>query len=114
MADETAGKILDLDAFVPDDREVKIKGITYKVSGGASVKTTLALMKSAGKWEKEPSSADSINSLISSIQAFFITPIEKEVLEALDVAGQLPKLITFLFGKELVKDSTGKNETSQP
>jgi len=106
-------KIIDLDAFVPEDREVVINKITYKVKGDASVKTTLKLLKSAEVWQKSPASPESIDALITSIQAFFITPISKEVLENLDVSDQLPKLVAFLYGQEL-KDDKGKNVGSQP
>ena len=106
-------RILDLDKFIPDDREVIINKKKYKVSGNASVRTTLSLMKSAETWTKAPGSPESINKLIESIQAFFIDPIEKDVLEALDVSGQLPQLVAFLYGRELKKEDAEKNGDSR-
>jgi hypothetical protein len=111
MANENGNtKILDLDKFIPDDREVVINKIKYRVNGSASVRTTLALMKSAETWTKSPASPESINKLILSIQAFFIDPIETETLEALDVSGQLPKLVAFLYGKEINETKEGQDE----
>jgi len=113
MADETAGKILDLDAFVPEDREVKIKGVIYKVKGSASVRITLKMMKDADKAQADPSSVENIEDLVTSMQAFFVTPIEKETLEDLDNA-QMKQLIAFLYGQKPVKETSEKNEISQP
>ena len=115
MSDKEAkkGGIIDLDEFVPDEREVVINKVRYKVKGDASVKTTLKLLKSAETWNKSPASPESIDALISSMQAFFITPIEKEVLENLDVSNQLPKLVAFLYGRE-IPDDNGKNAASRP
>ena len=115
MTEEKKNTVLDLDDFVPEDREVVIKKKVYKVNGSASVKTTLSLLKTATRWEKAQTSEESINALIESIQAFFITPIEKSEIEALDVGGQLPKLIAFLYGQRIeTKDDKGKNAESQP
>lgn len=116
MTEEKKDTILDLDEFFPDDKEVVIKKKVYKVSGSASVKTTLALLKTAEKWQKAPTSEESVSALVESIQAFFITPIEKKEIEALDVAGQLPKLIAFLYGHDIkkIKGTAEKNADSQP
>lgn len=102
-------KILDLDEFVPEEKEIVISGTTYRVKGDASVKTMLELMKSTEVWQKNPSKAEAINGLIDSISAFFITPIEKDVLLNLDIAGQLPRLVAFLYGKEIKKDEKPGN-----
>lgn len=107
-------KSLNLDAFVPEDREVKIKGETYLIRGDASVKMTLKLIQNAGLWQQQSNSPESIDKLIESIQEFFITPIKKEVLENLSME-QLPKLIAFIYsGKNIEKEENEKNATSQP
>ena len=114
MAEEKGKlKIIDLDDFLPEEREVVIRKITYKVKGDASVNTTLKLLKSAEKWSADPAAPESIDALISSMQAFFITPIEREILEDLDVKNQLPKLVAFLYGRD-IKDEKGKNAEGQP
>jgi hypothetical protein len=119
MADEKNANILDLDKFLPDDKEVVIGGNTYKVSGSSSVRVILSLMKDAERWEKAPASERSIENLLSSIQAFFVTPIERDVLVTLDIKGQLPKLIAFLYGNYKIpeKETPGdaeKKADSQP
>jgi len=111
MAEEKS-KILDLDGFIPEDKEVIIAKKKYIVRGDASVRMTLALMKNAETWQKRPQSQEAIDALFESIQAFFKTKIEREVLDGLGIKA-LPRLFAFLYDKKL-PDVDEKNEKSQP
>lgn len=113
MAEEKSSKILDLDSFVPEDREVVIGKKKYIVRGDASVKMMLKLMKNADVWQKKPDSDEAIEALLDSIQGYFKTPIERDVL--IDIGfKQLPRLIAFLYGKEMTEKDDEKNEKGQP
>jgi len=118
MAEEKESKILDLDAFIPPDKEVVIGKKKYIVRGDATVKMTLALMKNVKVWEEKPESDESMDALFESIKGYFKTPITKEIL--IEIGNrQLPRLLSFLYNKkfkEVEEDEEGeegKNEKSQ-
>lgn len=105
MAEEKnqSTKILDLDSFVPEDREVVIAKKSYTVRGDASVKMMLKLMKNADVWQKKPDSDEAIEALLESIQGYFKTPIDRETLIGIGFK-QLPRLITFLYSRDIKKE----------
>jgi hypothetical protein len=72
---------------------------------------TLALMRNAETWQKRPESPEAIDALFDSIQAFFKTKIEREVLDQLGIKA-LPRLFAFLYDKKL-PEADEKNEKSQ-
>jgi hypothetical protein len=91
-------KILDLDDFAPQDREIKIGGKNYLINGATTLKMTIVLMKAAQDWQKKPDDPEVIEKLIQSTKAFFKEGIADDVLYALDLKTQFPKLIRFLYG----------------
>lgn len=108
-------QFLDLDAFLPKEREIKIAGTVYKVNGAASVKVALTLFKNAEKWQNAPNSPEALGVLLQSVKSFFITPIEMEVLENLDMITALPKLISFLYqsGTSPIKENSEEKKTAE-
>jgi len=113
MADD----ILDLDAFVPPARTIRIDKKDYKVAGGGSVELTLKLMAASKAQQKDPQSEAAVKILMETLRAFFIDPIGMDKLMKLDLATQVPLIIAFLYGRDIKKiqnEDTPKKDKGQP
>jgi hypothetical protein len=99
-------KILDLDSILPEERQIKVNGKTYRIRGDASVEETLKLAKYSGN----NTSPEAIDALFNAVQSFFIDKIELSELKTLGVKTQLPALISFLYGGLAAEKKTLRQE----
>lgn len=113
MADE----ILDLDAFVPPARTIKIDGKNYKVAGGGSVELTLKLIAVSKAQKENPQSEAALKVFMETLQKFFIDSIEMDKLMKLDLVTQIPMIVAFLYGRDIKKlqdENVSKKAEGQP
>lgn len=114
MTEVNSTKILDLDDFVPADRTVVINKKEYRIRGNATLEMTLKLMSASEIWSKNVGDTKSLQAMLTSIKMFFIDGVEDGVVESLDLANQIPKLIAFLYGREVKETEAPGNGPTKP
>jgi len=101
-------EILNLDKMIPDDKQVILRGVTYKISGSLTVGMALGLFKKFGKFQENPQNMQAVQEVIES--AVDIFKMANPSMDIVKFQNDLPVELIGELVKFLVKTATEVKE----